>query len=187
MVKQSIRHNSVYTSGAFISLQERPPNRLCQAEVVPSTPSPSLAGKAVGMNGMSLVAHLVTGSFQNSFYPIIFGSRPTTSEKNNNKNNSKKANTLCIHRRTYRYFSQPVSLMPGVCRLRPKRRPGASELLSRGAGDRSRNEQGGPVMTWGQSHLWEERQLVGTARKQEQEAAGRADCRVSSTRSAQKE
>lgn len=39
------------------------------------------------------------------------------------------------------------------------------------------------MKSWGQSHLWEERQLAPTVGKQEQEAA----VRVSSTRSAHKE
>lgn len=120
----------------------------------------------------------------------MLGSRPTTSGEKQQQHDSKKANTICIHRRTYRQFSQPVSLML-VFRLRPMRE--GWEHLNCLAGewgtgrDRREQEQGGLVMTWGQSHLWEERQLVRTAGKQEQEAAGRADCRVSSTRSAHKE
>lgn len=35
-------------------------------------------------------------------------------------------------------------------------------------------------MSWRQCHLWEERQLPGRVGKQEQEAAVRTDCRVSS-------
>lgn len=95
IVKQTIRHNprlyllQVLSSACWGGLW----HLLCQAEVVPSTPSPSPAGKAVGMKGMSSAAHWSLGVSTTHFILSSLGPGQPPQEKNKTKQTTTKEPT----------------------------------------------------------------------------------------------
>lgn len=155
-------------------------------EVELSTPSPSLAGKAVGMHDWNVFG---SSSGHWEFPQLILSYHPWVQanylRRNKTKPNQKSQHPLHPQENLQTPLSSSLSCSYAR-NVQAETKEKGWEHLNRLArwtetgGDRWGQKQGGPVMSWGQSHLWEERQLAGAVGKQEREATVRTDCRVSS-------